>query len=92
MPTYLFQVSHGKFSNAGIANVFEDAEAACNGALATCADLGRDILCELTVDPEWQLNVIDGAGNPVFRISIVAKKTAMLNPEEEPPTLWRPAA
>jgi hypothetical protein len=92
MPTYLFQVSRGKFSNAGIANVFEDGEAACQGALATCADLSRDILCELAVEPEWQMDVTDEDGNPVFRISIVTKKAAMLTPEKEPPTLWRPAA
>jgi len=37
------------------------------------ADLARLIVTELKVDPEWQLDVADEAGKPVFRLRIFAE-------------------
>jgi len=42
-------------------------------ALAILADLGRDIFTALTPDSEWQMEVADGGGKPIFRPSLLAE-------------------
>ncbi len=51
-----------------IEDVQSDSYAARKAALGICANLARDIANGLTDDSEWQLNVLDEYGKPVFRI------------------------
>ena len=37
------------------------------------ADLARDIAGELQSNPEWEIEVGDAAGKPIFRLSILAE-------------------
>jgi len=37
------------------------------------ADFARHIVAELQTNPEWQLEVADEAGKPVFRLRILAE-------------------
>jgi hypothetical protein len=89
VPDFSFQVSYGKFSNAGIKTVFENGAAARQGALAIFADLARDIATNLMIDPKWRLQLIDKMGKPVFEITIVANELAALIPENAPTPLAR---
>lgn len=51
-----------------IEDVQSDSYAARKAAPGICANLARDIANGLTDGSEWQLNVLDEYGKPVFRI------------------------
>jgi hypothetical protein len=70
MPQYRFQVRKGKFSSASLVEAtLEGNEAAWKEAAAICADLARDI----RADPEWLLEVTDGAGQGLFNFRFAAE-------------------
>lgn len=80
MPRFFFQMQQGKLPGpVVIEDVLSDSYAARQAALGICADLARDIANGLTDDSEWQLNVMDEHGKPVFRIRLVVETL-------EPPT------
>jgi hypothetical protein len=70
MPRFTLQVSQGEFSNAAIETVFESNEAAHQGALAICADLGRDIFAGLKAGSDWRLDVVNETGSAIFQIRL----------------------
>lgn len=73
MPSFSFQVSEGKFSNAAMATVFENGEAARQEALAMFADLSRDICGALNANSGWQIELTDDTGKLVFRLRLSAE-------------------
>jgi hypothetical protein len=50
-----------------------DADAAQMEATAMFADMARDIARDLSKNPEWQIEVADERGKPIFRLNVVAK-------------------
>ena len=73
MAQFSLQVIQGKFSNAGIEAGFENGEAARKEAISICAALARDIIVDMPLDSEWRMEVADEAGQPVFKIRILAE-------------------
>jgi tartrate dehydratase alpha subunit/fumarate hydratase class I-like protein len=70
VPLFSIQVSQGKFSNAEIQTVFENGEAARQGAIAICSDLGREIFAGLKCGSDWQMHVTDESGKAIFQIKL----------------------
>jgi hypothetical protein len=70
VPRFSIHVRQGKFSGTDTESVFDDNEAACKGAVAICADLGREIFTELKPGSDWQMDVTDESGDSVFQIRL----------------------
>ena len=70
MPRFVFQVQQGN----SIEDVLSDSCAARKAALGMCADLAKDIVGGLTEDSEWQLNVLNDSGKPIFRLRLLAEE------------------
>jgi hypothetical protein len=74
MPRFVFQVQAGQSPELpAIEEVLKDREAARKAALGMCADLAKDIVAGLTEDSEWRLDVLNEAGEPVFRLRLLAE-------------------
>lgn len=70
VPRFSIHVRQGKFSCTDTETVFENNEAARKGAMAICADLGREIFAELKPGSDWQMDVRNESGNPIFQIRL----------------------
>jgi hypothetical protein len=74
MPRFVFQVQPGQSPELpAIEDVLTDRKAARKAALGMCADLAKDIVAGLTEDSEWRLDVLNEAGEPVFRLRLLAE-------------------
>ncbi|MGA2289339.1 DUF6894 family protein [Bradyrhizobium sp.] len=76
MQTYSFSVKEGKFSNTPVTSRLPDLAAAQKEAIGLCADLMPDVLREVDSDCNWQIEVSDQAGTPVYRLRLVAEPLA----------------
>src|SRR5216684_8615058 len=85
MPRFSFQVSKGKFSDTCTETACESNADARHEAMAIFADLVRDILVELTVDPIWKIEVADEAEKPIFRLWLLAESLDQRSPNT---TTW----
>jgi hypothetical protein len=70
VPCFSFHVSQGKFSNAAIATVYENGGAARQEALAMFGDLSRDICRGMNCNSQWQMELTDATGRPIFRLRL----------------------
>ena len=73
MPNYTFQIRQGGRSKPSVSSDCPDNNAAQREAAGMFADLARDITGELQSNPEWEIEVGDAAGKPIFRLSILAE-------------------
>ncbi len=74
MALYFFQISHGRYSGASDQPYeFETRDLAWSEMTAVCADLLGGISRRLRPDAEWQMELLDDAKRPVFRIRLVAE-------------------
>ena len=74
MSLYYFRISHGRFSGAAdLGSEFESREAAWAEMTKVCANLVGGISRSLKQDAEWQMELLDEAKKPVFRIRLVAE-------------------
>jgi hypothetical protein len=73
MQTYSFHVKEGKFSNAPVTSVHADLAAAQQEAIGLCVDLMPDVLRQADACCNWQMEVTDQTGNPVYRLRLVAE-------------------
>ncbi len=73
MPRFVFQMQQGKLPGPVVEDVLNDSLAAREAALGICADLAKDIADGLADGSEWQLNVLDEHGKPVFRIRLLVE-------------------
>lgn len=74
MPKYFFRISHGRYAGASDQGTeFESREAAWHEMTRICSDLLRGVSRNLKQDAEWQMELLDEARNPVFRIRLVAE-------------------
>ena len=69
MPRYHFNVSvNGEPDGPNAGVEFRDVGAARNEAIAACGEMLRDLDGDLPVNSEWQMDVTDGAGAPLFSL------------------------
>ncbi|WP_024513706.1 hypothetical protein [Bradyrhizobium sp. Tv2a-2] len=69
MAIYFFRISHGHYSGASdLPYEFETREAAWTEMRAVCSKLVGGIARSLKPNAEWQMELLDEAKEPVFRI------------------------
>ncbi len=74
MATYFFRISHGPYSGASdLPYEFDTREAAWGEMTAVCAKLVGGIARSLKPDGEWQMELLDEAREPVFRIRVLGE-------------------
>jgi hypothetical protein len=74
MALYFFRISHGRYSGASDqGSEFEDHGAAWSEMTKVCASLLGGISRSLKQNAEWQMEMLDEARKPVFRIRLVAE-------------------
>jgi hypothetical protein len=74
MSLYYFRISHGRYSGAAdLGSEFESREAAWAEMTKVCANLVGGISRSLKQGAEWQMELLDEAKKPVFRIRLVAE-------------------
>ena len=74
MSLYYFRISHGRYSGAAdLGSEFEDREAAWAEMTKVCAGLVAGISRSLRQNAEWQMELLDEARKPVFRIRLTAE-------------------
>ena len=74
MSMYFFRISHGRYSGASdLGSEFASPEAAWTEMTRICGDLLGGISRSLKQNAEWQMELLDEAKKPVFRIRLVAE-------------------
>jgi hypothetical protein len=74
MSLYFFKISHGRYSGASDQGAeFENHEAAWAEMTKVCANLVGAISRSLKQNADWQMELLDEAKKPVFRIRLVAE-------------------
>lgn len=74
MPLYYFRIQSGQFSGAdGQGTEFADDDAAWEELTRVCSDLIGDISRKLKQNADWEMEMLDEAKKPLFRIRLVAE-------------------
>jgi hypothetical protein len=74
MPRYYFRIAHGRSSGASdIAFNLPDDAAAWHEMTKVCGDLVGGVCWRLDQGSDWQLELLDEAKKPLFRIRLVAE-------------------
>ena len=92
MSLYYFRISHGRYSGAAdLGSEFESRDAAWTEMTKVCANLVGGISRGLKQNAEWQMELLDEAKKPVFRIRLIAETplTSELRSFEDTPSSGR---
>ena len=74
MPLYFFRISHGQYAGASDQGAeFESRDAAWSEMTKVCGNLLGSLSRSLKQNTEWQMEMLDEARKPVFRIRLVAE-------------------
>ena len=74
MPLYFFRIIHGRYAGASDQGAeFESREAAWREMTKVCGSLLGSLARSLKQNAEWQMELLDEAKKPVFRIRLVAE-------------------
>jgi len=74
MPLYFFRIRNGRYSGASSRGIeFADRDAAWHELTSVCANLVGGISRKLKLNSEWEMELLDEAKQPVFRIRLVAE-------------------
>jgi len=74
MSLYFFRISQGRYAGAADQPYeFANRESAWNELTAVCSDLIGGISRTLQQGAEWQMELLDEAKQPVFRIRLVSE-------------------
>ena len=74
MPLYFFRISQGHYAGASEqGSEFESREAAWTEMTKVCGNLLGSLSRSLKQNAEWQMELLDEAKMPVFRIRLVAE-------------------
>ena len=74
MSLYFFRISHGRYAGASDRGAeFETREAAWSEMTKVCGNLLGSLSRSLKQNAEWQMELLDEAKKPVFRIRLVAE-------------------
>jgi hypothetical protein len=77
MSLYFFRISQGRYSgSADQPYEFANRESAWNELTAVCSDLIGGISKTLQQGAEWQMELLDEAKQPVFRIRLVSESVS----------------
>jgi hypothetical protein len=73
MANYTFRIRQGERSKRSVESDWPDDGAARREAEGMFADMARDVAGNLEKHPEWQMEVADESGKPIFRLSLLAE-------------------
>ena len=74
MPLYFFRISDGHYAGASDkGSEFASREAAWTEMTKVCGNLLGSLSRSLKQNAEWQMELLDEAKQPVFRIRLVAE-------------------
>jgi hypothetical protein len=73
MQRYSFRVTRGKDIQQEMTSDLPDNQAAQKEAAAIFSDLARSFAHDIDANPEWQIEVTDEAGKPIFRLTLLAE-------------------
>ena len=74
MSLYYFRITNGRYSGAaGQGSEFEDRDAAWAEMTKVCSGLVGGISRSLQPNADWQMELLDEARKPVFRIRLTAE-------------------
>jgi hypothetical protein len=73
MANYTFRVRQGGSYKRSVASDWPNDGAARREAEGMFADMARDVAGNLEKHPEWQMEVADESGKPIFRLSLLAE-------------------
>ena len=74
MPLYFFRISTGRYAGASDqGSEFASREAAWTEMTKVCGNLVGSLARSLKQNAEWQMELLDEARKPVFRIRLVAE-------------------
>ena len=74
MPLYFYRIRNGRYSGASEHGTeCADRNAAWHALTSTCADMAAGISRKLRQNSEWQMELLDEAKKPVFRIRLIAE-------------------
>ena len=74
MSLYFFRISHGRYAGASDQGTeFENPEAAWSEMTKVSGNLLGSISRSLKQNAQWQMELLDEARKPVFRIRLVAE-------------------
>jgi hypothetical protein len=73
MANYTFRIRQGERSKRSVASDWPNDSAARREAEGMFADMARDVAGDLEKHPNWQMEVADASGKPIFRLSLLAE-------------------
>jgi hypothetical protein len=74
MPLYFFRIRNGPYSGAsGHGTELADCEAAWKELTSVCGDMVGGMCRKLQENAEWQMELLNESGKPMFRIRLVAE-------------------
>ena len=74
MPLYFFRIRNGYYSGSSeLGTECADRNAAWKELTDVCADMAGGMLRKLPENSEWQMEMLDEAKRPVFRVRIVGE-------------------
>ena len=74
MPRYFFRIRNGRYSGASEKGIeLADRNAAWQEMTRSCADMVGGICRNLGQNAQWEMELLDEAKRPVFRIRLVAE-------------------
>jgi hypothetical protein len=74
MAQYFFRISHGRYSGASdMPYEFDTPEAAWTEMRSVCSSLVGGIARNLRPNAEWQMELLNDAKVPVFRIRVLGE-------------------
>lgn len=77
MPLYFFRISHGRYTGASDQGTeFESREAAWAEMTKVSGNLMGGISRSLKQNAEWQMELLDEAKKPVFRIRLIGESVS----------------
>jgi uncharacterized protein DUF6894 len=77
MALYFFRISHGHYAGASDQGTeFETREAAWAEMTKVCGNLLSGISRGLKQNAEWQMELLDEARKPVFRIRLIGESVS----------------
>jgi hypothetical protein len=86
MPLYFFRIRNGRYSGASDHGTeLADRGAAWKDLTSVCGDMVGCIARNLHENAEWQMELLDQARRPIFRIRLVAETVDQTDQLEKRP-------
>jgi hypothetical protein len=77
MPRYYFRISHGTYAGTSDSTFdYNDDDEAWTEMTKVCGDLLGSVARALKQNSEWHMELLDESQAPLFRIRLLAEKSA----------------